>query len=289
MLGSITPDYTTQIAPAATELRVLSQPKYGGPIERYKNYVYRKDKIQATYIYHVELGINSAHDDFAGREPEWVILPGADETREEAPVGIRGHSTCTASKAIGNIYGASKKAKLVVVKMRNLAIRDMEEALDNTRDHILHERRAGRSVVSISWASPPITYRYDYINIKMREILRSYYLSGIYIVCSAGNYAMELDVTGRPRTWVDTLPACYSYFPDPSTPNAKFPIVVSNCNNDGILYQQSQQMRSNGLSAPGVDIMCADVNTDTGSQLFTGTSFCESQKTVIQQGLTLLL
>ncbi len=147
---NITPNYTTQIAPAATELRVLSQPKNGGPIERYRNYVYRKDKIQETYIYHVEFGINSAHEDFAGREPEWVILPGADRTKEESPMGIPGHSTCTASKAIGNIYGASKKAKLVVVKMRSLTLRDVEEALDSTRDYILDHRRAGRSVVSIS-------------------------------------------------------------------------------------------------------------------------------------------
>ena len=281
MLGSITPDYTTQIAPAATELRVLSQPKYGGPIKRYRNYVYRKDIIQETYIYHVEFGINSAHEDFAGREPEWVILPGASEGREESPVGLPGHSTCTASKAIGNMYGASKKAKLVVVKMRSLAIRDMEEALDNTRDHILHYRRAGRSVVSISWASPRITDRGDYINIKMIEILRSYYDSGIYIVCSAGNYAMDLDEIGRPRTWVDTLPACYPLFPPPLTSNLNFPIVVSSCDNDGFHYQTSQQAPSYSLSAPGVNIMCADAFTVTDVEFSTGTSFCESQNTVI--------
>ena len=282
MLGSITPDYTTQIAPAATELRVLSQPKHGGPIERYRNYVYRKDKIQDTYIYHVEFGINSAHEDFAGREPEWVILPGADETEKESPVGIPGHSTCTASKAIGNIYGASKKAKLVVVKMRSLAIRDMEEALDNTRDHILQKGRAGRSVVSISWASPRITYHGedDYINIKMMKILRSYYDSNIYIVSCAGNYAMHLDEFGRPRKWVDTLPAYYSFLTRARF-RAFFPIIVSNCDNDGILFRESQQAPSYGLSAPGVNIRCADANTVTGIHFSTGTSFCESQNTVI--------
>nr|AUW30757.1 hypothetical protein [Cladonia uncialis subsp. uncialis] len=162
--------------------------------------------------------------------------------------------------------------------MRSLAIRDMEEALDNTRDQILHYRRAGRSVVSISWASPRITDRGDYINIKMIEILRSYYDSGIYIVCSAGNYAMDLDEIGRPRTWVDTLPACYPLFPPPLTSNLNFPIVVSSCDNDGFHYQTSQQAPSYSLSAPGVNIICADAFTVTDVEFSTGTSFCESPK-----------
>ena len=78
-----TPVYATQTSLAAIELRVLSQPRNGISIDDYPNYVY-PEQIQTTYICHVETGISKAHEDFQGREVEWLYPPGATEVEEEA-------------------------------------------------------------------------------------------------------------------------------------------------------------------------------------------------------------
>lgn len=118
-----TPAFATQTA-AVPELRVLSQPPGRANIDRYPNYVYQSGPpAEDVYIYHAELGINQTYDDFQQRQGgiEWVYTGRAIEqgqnTQTEAPnPEFPGHSTCTASKAAGKIYGASKNGHLVVVK-----------------------------------------------------------------------------------------------------------------------------------------------------------------------------
>ncbi|KAL8865814.1 MAG: hypothetical protein Q9198_009152, partial [Flavoplaca austrocitrina] len=150
------PHYLTQFAPTATELRVLSQPSGEANIDMYKNYVYASRAGENSFIYHVETGINADHVEFLGRRGEWVFTDLArrarQDTKDEAAV-TGGHSTCTASKAIGNLYGAYKYATLVVVKMPDFSDKAMVEALRTAYHHITQYNRGYKSVITISWGS----------------------------------------------------------------------------------------------------------------------------------------
>lgn len=131
--------YATQFSPMSAELRALSQPAGSDSISHYPNYVFPVEGIP-TLIYHVELGINLPHPDFKGRQIKWLYTETARDvgaaTMTEAAAGKKGHSTCTASKAVGNLYGASKIATLVVVKMPDLEQSSIREALDTVIDDI---------------------------------------------------------------------------------------------------------------------------------------------------------
>ena len=272
--------YSTQESPVAAELRALSQPAGGVPIERYPNYVYPDGGVP-TYIYHVEVGIDPQHDDFRGRNVEWLytglsISAGAN-TPTEAPTG-NGHSTCTASKAVGNLYGASKKATLVVVKMPDMTQPSLYEVLDTVIDDITDKDRIGTSVVSISWGTKqtvqfPLT---DHLARKLRT--QTFELMRIHVpfVCAAGNAAQLPSVHGGFRLQADTYPAG---FYQSATVYWAF-LVVGNSDINGVRWPTSQLLNSQSVDpqvyAPGVNIKCASSTSSTGYTTWTGTSFCKS-------------
>lgn len=105
------PTMTQKNAPP--ELRVISQAndKPYTDISHYSDYVYAVDVGEGICIYHAELGVNINHKDFQERPGliEWVYTPRAQQlgqgTETEASSNKYGHSTCTASKAAGNICG----------------------------------------------------------------------------------------------------------------------------------------------------------------------------------------
>ena len=145
----------------------------------YKNYVYASRAGEDAFIYHVETGTKADHVEFHGRRGEWVFTDLArrarQDTKDEAAV-TGGHSTCTASKATGNFYGASKYATLVVVKMPDFSDKAMVEALRTAYYHIIQHNPGYRSVITISWGSQKV-YGYrtprDPWKIKMYETLRA--------------------------------------------------------------------------------------------------------------------
>ena len=271
--------YSVQNSPVAAELRALSQPAGGVPIERYPNYVY-PDGGDPTYIYHVELGINQEHEDFHDRNIEWLytelsIEAGANTTTE-APAG-GGHSTCTASKAVGNLYGASKSATLVVVKMPYLDEESVYEILDTVIDDIDSKERYASSVVSISWGieetvDPPLTgYVAKRLGEQIDELMRMY----VPCVCAAGNAAQMPSVHGGSRLYVDTSPAGLYRV----APSLWLFFVVGNSDINGVRWPTSQLTPKNfprQVYAPGVDIKCASSTSSTGYTTWTGTSFCKS-------------
>lgn len=59
----------------------------------------------------------------------------------EKLVGHPGHSICTASKAVGKIYGTVKSATLVVVKMPNLKAGSYVEVFGTVVDDIVLKSR----------------------------------------------------------------------------------------------------------------------------------------------------
>ncbi len=271
--------YLTQLSPVATELRALSQPVGSGSISHYPNYVYRVGR-RPTYIYHVELGINQQHQDFGGREVEWLYTElskatGADTMTEAAAGG--GHSTCAASKAVGNLYGASKSATLVVVKMPDLSEDSLSEVLDTVIDDIDGKNRRGTSVVSISWGTEEIKDTRVAPSTSARTLLTQFttlMAMKVAFVCAAGNAATEANVHGYPRLYVDTWPASFRRR-DPRW----IYFVVGNSDINGardLTSQLALPYDRHQVYAPGVDIKCASSTSSTGYTTWTGTSFCGS-------------
>lgn len=273
-------NYSTQESPVAAELRALSQPRDGGPISRYPNYVYPAGGIQ-SYIYHVEFGINREHQEFHGRDVEWLytdlaIREGAN-TRTEAATG-RGHSTCTASKAVGNLYGASKNATLVVVKMPNLGEASVYEVLDSVIHDVRSKKRTATSVVSMSWGRNEMVKPglLTTLERRLEKQLNELIGMGVTIVCAAGNEALKPNGRGGTRLFIDTIPA---YLAERSYDRL---IAVGNSDINGVRHPSSQEFSDPVwihrplIHAPGVDIKCASSTAPMGYRIWTGTSFCMS-------------
>lgn len=272
--------YATQTLPA-TELRVISQPSGSAKIDRYRNYVYRTDKRVEAYIYHAELGVNDDHDDFKGVSIEWVwtdlqILRGG-KSETEASSMWNGHSTCTASKAAGRIYGSAKQERLVVVKMPDYSIASIAEMMWKIYSHVQINKRNNRSVVTVSWGSIyPVAFPLDpqdSLWLSVYRAIECLHSLGVVIVCAAGNDALKLNAARRLRTLVDTAPAVFSLY-------AKYPaiVVVGNCDNYGRRYETSQRTGRQDfpqIHAPGVDIQCASARSSSEPHRDTGTSFCK--------------
>lgn len=272
--------YATQTM-APMELRVLSQPKDRPDIsiDHYDNYVYRTDRQSESYIYHAELGIDPQHLDFHKRPIEWLYTGRAisrgQNTRTEARAA-QGHSTCTASKAAGRIYGASKIATLVVVKMPDYSEASIAGILGTIIDDITARSRQGKSVVSISWGSkapmtPPFPRGWQDLHDYRKQLRR---VLKVDTVVAAGNSANYKNSRGEKRTIADTAPAIFRDW-EMGRGGASF-FVVENCFNNGSRHPTSQihdtfLFRYDiifSICAPGVDVVCP-----TGK--WTGTSFCE--------------
>lgn len=271
---------------APEELRVISQPPGRVPISRYHNYVYRTDSKKQIFIYHAELGINADHRDFADRPIEWLYTNRTKFTgnalKTESPSTEHpGHSTCTASKAAGKMFGASRLATLVVVKMPDLTPASTAEVFSTITDHILEKQRQGQSIVTASWGSkvpvkiadPDPSGHWSYWRSVRRDLQELTHTESV-VLLAAGNAAQEMDRLGHPRLNVDTAPAIFA---------AEFDmlrlLVVSNVDNAGWLWRTSQTF-TNGFSArfsvfaPGVQVKCAAHNSNSDVGIKTGTSFC---------------
>ena len=226
---------------APEELRVISMPAYTDKsLAYYPNYVYPSKSRQEVFIYHAELGINVQHQEFSGRRIEWVYTPRAvsrgEDKEEESPLGRKpGHSTCTASKATGNTFGADKFATLVVVKMPDLRPSSVAEVFATISDHIRVKRRQYSSFVTVSWGSKkPLTYVWTQNAHwrRLKEDISELSDLGTKIIFAAGNAANKQTAQGGSRSVVDTFPAV--------TGNYQQRFVASNCDNQGRRYPTSQ-------------------------------------------------
>ena len=199
-----------------------------------------KVNSEPCFIYHAELGIDPQNEDFAWRPIEWLYTGRArseqQDTQSETPESRNngGHSTCTASKAAGSIYGASKTATLVVVKMLSLTYADITGVLSTIFDDIDAKGREKQSVISISWGDIypttfPLRRHWEFFKDFAVELNRR----GVPIFVAAGNYAERIYQRN-----VNRAPAVLaSWYPQ----ELRRLVVVGSCNNYGIRSHFSQQ------------------------------------------------
>lgn len=235
-------DYTIQSS-APEELRMISQPPGSEQVQRYRNYVYRSDwrRDRDIYVYHAEIGINKDHVDFRGRRIEWLYTGFARTTgndKEEESINVRseyrGHSTCTASKATGILYGAAKNAILVVVKMPDYTYLSWMEVFKTITHDIRAKNRQNNSIVSVSWGSEqarnPFAPREPEWTSLEHQLEDLSVREKVPVVIAAGHSAQERDPRiSRPRLEIDTYPA---YFVRKGRLSNRV-IAASNCDYDG--------------------------------------------------------
>ena len=290
---SASPAYGTQVG-APIELRVLSQPPSTLQPNEYGAYVYRADRKSLSYIYHAEVGINEQHKDF--RKPVTWLYTGltnflAKDTPDEAIIGdywytklgYQGHSTCTASKAFGTTYGASKYTQSIVVKMPDWSEDSVLGLLNTIEADIREKGRQGKSVINMSWGSG-LPQSLDNLSSEWSafyDVCKALNDLNVFMVVPSGNFATYRYKDGTKRLSLDTAPAIFAY-------QLAMVIPVGNTNDLGQRYEDSQTInRSVALQygsqlsylpqihAPGVDVECADSTSQTMTRKVTGTSFCK--------------
>lgn len=270
------PDTFSTQRPAPPELRVISQPPGPTDLTHYPDYVFRVN-TRPSYIYHAELGIDGHYLDFWKRPVEWLYTGRCRHLRQnfrgEAPIdGYVGHSTCTASKAAGRIYGVSKTSTLVIVKMPDLSEASIGGILATIYEDIVQKRRQYQSVVSISWGTANgVKHHFEGSWQQFLDDCKLLRALSVPVFVAAGNYATKanLDSPGR-RLIIDTAPATFGM------DNI---FAIGNCDNHGSRWFESQVQQRPGVTqiyAPGVMVACPVRGPRWSKGLHTGTSFCKS-------------
>ena len=203
------------------------------------------------------MGIDPHHLDFLGRPIEWVFTRRTiylrQNTHSEDPRS-KGHSTCTASKAAGRIFGTSKSATLVIVKMSDFKRDSVAGVLGTIFNHIVAHRRQRRSVVNVSWGSSkpmtgPLPPEWQLFLDRCRDLESI----SVPIFTAASNFALEPDhYRGSTRREIDTVPALfYKQLSNLYT--------IGNCDNHGRRNAKSQDDTTNYIEqihAPGDNVAC---------------------------------
>lgn len=183
-----------------------------------------------------------------------------DEPSVDTDVDYPSHSTCTAGKALGALYGASKKATLIVVRLHDITSEEFEEALELILDDL--EQNPDRKKKSVVVAS--LTFDGDWEPDLIEDVslnLRKLFDDDVPFVCIAGN---EAEDPGRES--VDEYPALLE---GPDLPL----LVVGSANSTGERSQFSQGGPHVSIYAMGEDITC--LPAQAGGDLIddSGTSF----------------
>ena len=167
-------DWSVQQSPTASDLRVLSQPTEVPNWKDVPNFVYQKQAGQGVFFYHVEFGINTQNDVRVFRNPSalrhWLTLlylgserqgnlyAYADSARINPSDTTGGHSTCSASKAVGNVYGVAKTTKIIMARMGGtilISSRSIASMFGIIRSDVRDTRREKKCVLNVSWGSEP--------------------------------------------------------------------------------------------------------------------------------------
>lgn len=251
---------------AAPELVAVSQPSTIPVLRDLKHYMYESHAGGGSYIYHIETGVafEAQHQEFPNIAPQHLLTqqaidnheePGEDDDEDDSS-----HGTCSAGKALGTQFGASKKAMLVVVRLYLIDTDEFKEALDLIiHDLDEHPERRKKSVVTMSLS---IGQDWDEeTRDDVRELLNQLFDRDVPFVCISGN----TDPAENDSEEVNEYPALLEG-PD-------FPlIVVGSVNSEGALSDFSQRGPHVTLHAVGEDILCLPKDSQTPMR-DDGTSF----------------
>lgn len=177
----------------------------------------------------------------------------ADDTVSKADVPKSdpwySHGTCTAGKALGTQFGASKKATLIVVRIHPVDNLEVEAALELIlKDIDNHPERRKRSVVSMS-LSMGTEWGDEDIN-AFKDLAHRLIDKDIPFVCIAGN--IEED---PPQPEIDEYPQLLQ--------GADLPIiVVASVDSTGSLSEFSKTGPQVTIHAVGQDVKCLGKEDD---------------------------
>jgi hypothetical protein len=169
------------------------------------------------------------------------------------------HGTCTAGKALGTEFGASKKATLIVVRLHRVDNRELEAALALIlQDLNNHPERRKRSVVTMSLT---LTSDWDEDEkLRFTNLAQQLLEKDVPFVCNAGNIEEEF-----PSREIDEYPQLLG---GPELPL----IVVASVDSTGNLSEFSKTGPQVTIHAVGKDIECLG-KEDADILLRDGTSF----------------
>ena len=185
------------------------------------------------------------------------------------------HSTCTASKAVGQTYGTAKGATLVVVKMADNTLAETGSIFDFVWQDIKSKKRQKKSVVTVSLVSktpidPDKPDTWFMAQRREHDQIKVLLDNDVIVVASAGNHAKENGSDGKPRVNIDTAPTVFEG-PD-------YPIIAIGATDfTGMPTDFSQGGDHLTILGPGKDINCQDKATKA-PLVVSGTSFCKSEK-----------
>ncbi|KAM0290842.1 hypothetical protein ACHAO9_004769 [Fusarium lateritium] len=247
---------------AATELVAISQPSTIPELNDLKNYVYEGHQGGSSFVYHIETGVafKAQSQEFPNVATEHLLTeeaikqhdepwvddtndPDDDDDNNDKDDPWYSHGTCTAGKALGTEFGASKKATLVVARLHVVDQLEVEEALKLILEDLNnHPERRKRSVVSMSlsmgikWSDEDIK---DFEGLARRLIEMD-----VPFVCIAGNIEDE-----SPEPEIDEYPQLLQ--------SADLPIVVvASVDSTGSLSEFSKTGPQVTIHAVGEEVNC---------------------------------
>ncbi|KAK6208523.1 hypothetical protein QIS74_12041 [Colletotrichum tabaci] len=243
--------------PAATELKVISQPPGSVRAEDLPGFGYAAEAGKGVTIYVADTGANVENPEWKNMKgsKSFIYTPGAEKTETDP----RGHGSCVASKATGQLFGTAKDANIVMVKIyhKEKGLSSTLSALVEISNDVYEKGIQGKAVVNLS-IGKHLTKKQKSSVTAYRLLLATLMTEDIVIVTASGNAREE----GYDK--LSDYPALFS-----RTSNL---IVVGAVEDDGSRSPYSQgTAKELTTSAPG-EVTCASAeSSDWDSHV--GTSF----------------
>jgi len=172
------------------------------------------------------------------------------------------HSTCTAGKAVGQNYGASKKAKLIVVQLNDIDSTDFIDALELIAQDVKSKpERRKKSVVTMSWGLPRLEPTQLQV-LDMQIAINDLFEVDVPLFAASGN---DAPTKGR----IDAYPGLFA--------SPEFPLItVGSADFDGKRSSFSQAGPQLTTYAVGNDITCVSTSGSNPIPELWGTSYAAS-------------
>ncbi|KJY01829.1 subtilisin-like serine protease PR1A like protein [Zymoseptoria brevis] len=208
------------------------------------DYVYDASAGEGTFVYIIDTGINSAHEEFAGGR---AVL-GQSFVDDSNGEDDQGHGTHCAGTVGGTTYGVAKNTTMIAIKVLDASgsgststvLKGLSWALSDMATH----GRTSRSIISMSLGGP-----YSLIT---NNAITSAVASGAFIVVAAGNENADVSTTS-PASAPDACTVAASTDGDEKASFSNFGTGVD-------------------VFAPGKDVESAWIGGTTRTRTISGTS-----------------